>query len=107
MRYGKRVDGNHKEIRDGLRKVGYKVRDYSAQGDGVPDVCVMVLPGYSLFLEIKDPTKPKSDQKLTTKEEEWLQFNSSITRTVFSLEEALHVLSQYKGELCLMQQRAA
>lgn len=102
MRHAKRVDGNHKEIRDGLREAGYRVRDHSACGDGIPDLCVMVAPGYSLHLEIKDPEQAKLDKRkgeLTKAETEWWAFNCSITRKVFTLEEALRVLAEYREEL--------
>lgn len=107
-RYAKKVDGNHSEIRNGLRKLGWTVRDYSAQGDGVPDLCVQILFGYSLFLEIKDPNNPnKARHELTKAEKEWMEFNASITRKVFTLEEALRVLAEYKKELlCMLSRRA-
>lgn len=93
-RYAKRVDANHSEIRDGLRKCGYTVADYSRLGGGVPDLCVRIRTGASLFLEVK-----VMGEKLTKAEEEWMEFNSSVTRVVFSLEEALAVVMQYKRGL--------
>lgn len=96
MRYDKRIDGNHKEIREGLRKAGYKVRDQGRLGGGVPDLCVLVKPGLSLHLEVKDPTKPPSATKLTVEEEEWMEFNAWNTRVVFSLHEALQFINDFK-----------
>lgn len=97
MRYAKRTDANHSEIRDGLRKCGYTVADYSRLGGGVPDLCVRVRDGVSLFLEVK-----VIGEKLTKAEEEWMKYNSAITRTVFSLEGALSAVHQYKQELSCM-----
>lgn len=107
MRFAKRVDGNHKEIRDALRKVGYKVRDYSKCGMGVPDLCVMVLPGYPLFLEIKDPKQNNFHQQLSEAEKEWMEYCGSITRKILSFEEAIKVIQEYQRELrCMMSKRA-
>jgi hypothetical protein len=97
MRYGARTDANHAEIRNGLRKCGFTVEDYHKLGRGVPDLCVLIRPGYSLLLEVKMP-----GEKLTEAEEKWVKFHASITRTVFSLEEAIRVINEYKARLSCM-----
>ena len=50
-RYG-RVDTNHAEIVNALRKHGWLVHDTSGQGDGFPDL-VCSLNGVVLLAEIK------------------------------------------------------
>jgi hypothetical protein len=94
MKYARRTDANHAEIRDGLRQAGYPVLDLSACGDGVLDLCVLVSldPPRSLFLEVKDGRKPPSARKLTEKEQEWMKFNGQISRVVCSLDEALETV---------------
>jgi hypothetical protein len=98
VRYAKRTDDNHQEIRDALRKLGFPVLDLSNAGWGVPDLCVMVAPGKSLFLELKDGNKSASAQKLTEQERKWQYFNGSVTVTANSLESALAEIKKYRGE---------
>lgn len=52
MRRRARVDANHGEIRDALRKCGWLVMDTSACGGGVPDLLVWK-PGRVLLVEVK------------------------------------------------------
>ena len=107
MRFAKRTDTNHKDIRDGLRTCGFDVRDHSGAGGGIPDLCVMVLPGISLHLEVKDPTKPKEDTELTKQEKEWFRYNGWNSRVVFTLAEAIIAIRQFKEEVCKTLGRAA
>jgi len=52
MRFGKRVDSNHAEIRQLFRELGYKVIDTSQQGFGALDLQVV---GFDriYFVEVK------------------------------------------------------
>jgi hypothetical protein len=95
MRHAKRVDGNHKEIRDGLRAAGFPVLDLSGCGQGVPDLAVKVGDGRSVLLEVKDGAKAPSAQKLTDAERIWFEFNGSISRVVNSLESALEAVREF------------
>jgi Holliday junction resolvase len=52
MRRAARVDGNHSEIVDALRKCGASVLDLSRVGEGCPDILVGML-GRNVLLEIK------------------------------------------------------
>lgn len=54
LRYAKRVDNNHAEIRDALRKMGCEVRDVSSAGMGVLDLEVKRL-GHYFAVEVKAP----------------------------------------------------
>jgi len=94
VRYAKRTDANHAEIRDGLRAMGFDVLDLSDVGGGVPDLCVRAQDhGLPVFLEVKDGKKPPSARELTDAEKKWLQYCGAITHTVTSLEDALEVLN--------------
>jgi hypothetical protein len=96
-RYARKVDRNHGEIRDGLRKLGWTVHDLSSAGDGVPDLGVPVKPGHPHFLEIKDEDKPLSAQKLTKAQEVWHSFAWQITSKVRNLDEAVKALEWARG----------
>ena len=89
MRYAKKVDKSHGDIRDGLRLHGYEVLDLSAVGGGVPDLAVRITNGRSLFLEVKDSKIKKAEQALTKDQETWWYYNHEITRVVQTIEEAL------------------
>jgi hypothetical protein len=89
VRYAKKVDNNHAEIRDGLRDYGYEVGDLSAVGGGVPDLMVRIVNGRSLFLEVKDSRIKKAEQALTDEQEKWWYYNHETTRIVQTLSEAL------------------
>jgi hypothetical protein len=93
MRYAKKVDRNHAEIRDGLRKLGFDVYDMSGAGDGLPDLGVSIAPGVVHFIEVKDGDKPLSAQKLTKRQEEWHRFAWQMTSKVRSLDEAVEALN--------------
>jgi len=81
MTWRRRVDRNHAEIRDGLRRCGYSVWDCSRFGDGFPDLLLRV-GGAVLLLEVKMPR-----EGLTPKEE---AFGAIFpVHVVHSLEEAL------------------
>lgn len=92
---GRRVDLNHAEIRDGLRKCGYIVEDMSAAGHGFPDL--LVGSGDVLvLLEVKRP-----GEELTPRE---LRFHAKFALypvyVVTSLEDALHRLGEARHEHC-------
>ena len=107
MKYARRIDANQPAIFKALVKAGYKVRDYSFLGHGVPDLCVFIQPGYCLWLEIKDPAKPASSRKLTDHEEEWMQWNSWNTRVILTAEEAFSAITAFKQELACMLKNTA
>jgi len=70
MRRASKVDANHAEIRDTLRKLGATVYDMSGVGRGLPDLLVTVRGkkngrGRDLWVEVKDGRKPPSGRRLT------------------------------------------
>ena len=95
-RYAKKVDENHSAIRDGLRQLGLDVLDLSAVGGGVPDLCVRLSPGMSLFLEVKRPDIKKAEQAMTAAQEDWWRFNWRGTRIVQTLQEAYEEVTKAK-----------
>jgi len=64
MRRAPRTDGNQPQIVQDLRKIGASVAIGSAIGKGFPDL-VVGYRGKTFLLEVKDPSKPKSDRQLT------------------------------------------
>ena len=89
VRYAKKVDHGHGDIRDGLREYGFEVHDLSAVGGGVPDLMVRVVNGRSLFLEVKNSKIKKAEQALTKDQETWWYYNHEVTRVVQTIGEAL------------------
>jgi len=99
VRHAKRVDTNHAEIRDGLRDLGWTVLDLSACGGGVPDLCALLVPGISLFLEVKSPDIKKAEQAMTKEQEVWWRFNHRSTRIVQTVDEAHRELTHARERL--------
>lgn len=97
--YARRTDPNHAEIRDGLRGCGYDVVDQSGIGNGIPDLAVVIRPGLSLHLEVKDRNSRKDKQELSKAEKEWFRYNAWNSRKVFNLEEALQAIQEFKAEI--------
>lgn len=62
-RYAAKTDGNQAEIVNDLRAMGFSVESLASVGNGMPDIAV----GWdrlNWFFELKDPSRPKSSQKL-------------------------------------------
>jgi len=83
-RWARRVDRNHGAIRDGLRRLGYRVFDCSRLGGGFPDLLVWDKRKLVL-LEVKMP-----GEQLTQDEEVFHSlFPVAIVHTVDEALEAL------------------
>ena len=99
MRRAARVDGNQVEIVMALRQIGASVAPCHAVGQGFPDICVG-WQGNTYLLEIKDPSKPKSGQKLTKSQvefhEKW-RGQVVVVRTVIEALAAIGI--PYKGTI--------
>jgi len=99
MRRAARVDGNQAEIVKALRQIGASVATCHAVGQGFPDICVGY-NGDTFLLEIKDPTKPKGDQKLTPSQVEWHKSWRGHVAVVKTVQQALEAIGvEYKGEI--------
>jgi len=82
-----RVDANHAEIRDGLRRLGVDVEDMSALGGGRPDLLTWKL-GRLVWLECKIP----KGGSLTPAQEKWHAKARALGIPAFvvhSIEEAV------------------
>lgn len=91
----KRTDGNHKEIRDGLREIGYTVFDTS-QTELSDLVIVMKSGRVALLTEIK----PESGGVVTSGEVRFmLQIVQPVYRIFQTLEQAIDVITRLEQEL--------
>lgn len=91
MRRAARVDENQAEIIKALKAVGCGVVDLSGVGGGVPDLLVEgpVYPHAMTLLEIKNPAKPKADQKLTEAQVKFHAGWRGALHVVKTVDEAL------------------
>lgn len=94
MKYARRADGNQPEIVAALRAAGAVVQPLHTVGQGVPDLLV-AFRNRTFVMEIKDPTKPKSDRKLTPAQQKWHDMWIGEKHVVETVDEALAAL---KGE---------
>lgn len=110
MRKAARTDGTQQAIVSALREAGASVEILAQCGKGVPDLLVGVssLPFHfsdgnrrlivatvksiNFLIEVKDPTKPKRDQKLTPDQERWHANWKGQVAVVHTVEEALRVI---------------
>jgi hypothetical protein len=89
MRHGRR-DANHGEIRDSLRKAGYRVWDMGDVGGGFPDLLVLSKSKIGVLFEVK-----VKGEKLTKQE---LKFHSEYEGAlgiVYSAEQAIEIIGGY------------
>jgi Holliday junction resolvase len=70
MRSRARIDDNQRELVKALRKSGCKVLSLAAVGNGCPDLLVF-RANVLTILEVKDGSKPPSQQKLTIFQEQF------------------------------------
>jgi hypothetical protein len=96
MRRASRVDDNQAEIVAALRKVGASVQSLASIGKGCPDLLVG-FNGRTYLMEIKDPTKPKSDIQLTPDQREWhSKWCGSSIAIVYGVEAAFKIIGVLK-----------
>jgi len=92
MKRAARIDENQPDIVHALRALGASVQPLHAVGGGCPDLLVG-FRGRNFLLEVKNPDKPKGDQKLTPKQITWhtgWQGQVSIVRSVTEAQQWLH-----------------
>ena len=95
MKYARKVDGNQKEIIDGLRDVGATVFPLYHVGGGLTDLLV----GYrekNFLLEIKNPNQPPSKRKLTKDQIEFHEKWRGQKTIVETIREALIAIGALK-----------
>lgn len=88
MRYAKRTDTNHAEVRDNLRALGFDVLDLSKAGQGVPDLLVS-RNGQGVLVEVKSP-----GGKLTAEQEEFI---AAMSDRVIVVETAAEVFNWFES----------
>lgn len=90
MRLRARADANQDEIVKALRAIGCSVLPTHQLGNGAPDLAVGIR-GVNLMMEIKDGSKPPSEQRLTDDEmtflNEWRGHYSVVHNVAEALEE--------------------
>lgn len=88
-----RLDANHSQIVDALRRAGARVQSLAAVGGGCPDLLV-AFRGAWYVLEIKDGAKPPSHRMLTPDEARWHADFGGVAPVfvVTSVEEALRII---------------
>lgn len=93
MRRAARRDANHGDIRDGLRRCGFEVRDTGGLGDGWPDLVAKHRgTGRVRFFEVKDPKQPPSKRALTDKEREVQELLGESYVVVETLADAVFAM---------------
>jgi hypothetical protein len=84
-----RIDQNHAEIVDALRKVGCSVLSLAPMGDGCPDALVG-FRGVDQLMEIKNGALPASRRVLTADERDFIaNWRGRPVIVVNSVSEAL------------------
>ena len=91
MRRIAKVDGNHKEIVDGLRRYGASVLSVAVLKN-----CFDILVGYkgvNYIIEIKDGNKSKSQTKLTDGEKDFKNtWKGGEYFIAYSLNQAIEII---------------
>lgn len=93
-RHARAVDANQSEVVKALRSVGALVQHLHGVGNGCPDL-VVAYRKRTVWLEVKDGTKPPSARKLTPAEEAWHRVWTGAGLAVYvvsSVEEALQAI---------------
>lgn len=86
----KRVDDNQKEIVTELREIGATVQHLHTIGKGCPDILVG-FGGRNYLFEIKDPSKPPSQTKLTPAELKWSLDWTGQYNIIYNITDATEV----------------
>ena len=89
----KRIDANQHEIVDTLRKGGATVLILSSLGKGAPDILIGHR-GTNHLAEIKDGSKPKSQQKLTPPEAKFFETWRGNVLILRTMDDAIELLNQ-------------
>ena len=97
MRRAAKVDRNHTEIVEALRKVGATVVSLAAVGHGVPDLLVG-LGGKTMLMEIKDGKKRPSERHLTPDQEKFFAaWQGGPLAVIDSVDAALRMAGLLAG----------
>ena len=94
-RWARRADANQPDIVAALRKAGCKVALTYTAGQGFPDL-VVDYQGRTVLIEVKDPSKPKSDRQLTLAQAE---FHAAWTGPIYIAETAEEAVAYATGRI--------
>lgn len=87
-----RQDANQPEIVAALQYVGATVQVLSAVGQGCPDILIG-WKGQNYLVEIKNPDKPKGDQKLTPDQVKWHGWWTGQKAIARTFEEVMTIIN--------------
>lgn len=91
-RQAARVDKNHREIRDELRRHGYKVLDSSRAGDDFPDLVIVSRSGrVAMLFEVKTEEYLRADRLHLGL---MLKLVDPVYRIVLDAEQALEIMRE-------------
>ena len=96
-RYFSRVDSNQPAIVHALRLAGASVEHLHAVGSGCPDLLCALANGETFLIEVKDGSKPPSDQNLTKDQVVWHARWRGRVHIVNSVDQALEVVAIYRA----------
>jgi hypothetical protein len=90
--YARKVDSNHGEVVNALRKVGASVQSLAKVGGGCPDLAVG-FNGVNYLLEVKDgKAGDKRQRQPNSLQREWYMHWQGRVDVVTSVEEALAII---------------
>ena len=93
MRFARRTDDNHQDLVRQLRQLGVWVESLASVGNGMPDLIAATHTDKCfVLLEVKDPTKKPSAQRLTSAEAKFHAACPGPVHVVRNLEEAVEAL---------------
>ncbi len=100
MRRAAKIDANHNEIVDALRKAGCAVQSLATVGKGCPDL-VVARGGKNYLIEVKDGSKTPSQRKLRPDEQAWHSYWQQFGQVAVAetIEQAFEIVGITKGEL--------
>ena len=91
-RYARKVDGNHSDTVDALRKIGCSVIDLSRVGGGCPDLMVGYR-GCTILMEVKNV---RGRNKIEDSQRDWIAtWRGDPVHVVRSPEQAVEVAGSY------------
>lgn len=99
-RHAARVDRNHGEVREALRKAGFVVVDTYNVGGGFPDLCVGIVreqDTVTVLLEVKDGQKPESARQLKPDQRKFFRTFPGPKAIVYTPEEAVSLCGRIQN----------
>ena len=93
-----KVDANHSEIVQDLRRYGFDVYDMSRVGQGFPDLLVCAHKKW-ILLEVKDGAKSPSERRLTEAQERFHKTCKGPLAVVLSRDDAIQACEAMRAGL--------